>query len=244
MSTTTQTQTKAALTFVVGAPPVIYECPTCHCRHVGQAGETHTCTSHWSYQRPGYLKAKEHDRSRLDRMRHKPAEMEPVQPEQPDGKHRWVWECSVCHDRTACQNAPGFYADGHTARGLCNHKYTEFWGQAPGVWMPIMRHIERDEALRRWPRVVAHVICESLGCLSPIGAAGVVSGAYTGYWPEGGSEYMDHCHYGDCARALGNAVYGRRYHSGFMAEYRQARLLVAAEIKGNTDPVVLFGSWF
>ena len=100
--------------------------------------------------------------------------------------------------------------------------------------------MNRTEILRRYPRVVAHVIAESLGYATPGLAAQIVSDAHEGRrnW----CEWIACCHGGDPRRAVRNAIRYRHYHHGYMASYRQALALVRGAAETGREP--LLASWF
>lgn len=105
----------------------------------------------------------------------------------------------------------------------------------------------RDQILRRYPRLVSHLICESLGYFTPEGAAGAIlaivqNRACACEW------YLHMAGVGgrsleDVGRdTLRRAIGSRHHHRGFMAEYARARALVEQLVKSGESP--LFASWF
>lgn len=98
---------------------------------------------------------------------------------------------------------------------------------------------DRHEAMRRWPRVTAHMICESLGYCTPSSAAQIVLDGKRGQpnW----CEWVMACWKGDARKVLQNAIRHRHTHRGFMANYRQARLLVEDALANRREPI--FMSW-
>lgn len=129
---------------------------------------------------------------------------------------------------------------------------------------------DRDEVLRRYPALVAHLICESLGYFTPVAAANALLD-----YIQGGSNYCewyDSMAEGRFKRAAESARYkglawqrptreeydaelikvgkdvllsairNRRGHAGYMAEYQHARRLVDAVNAGKPGPT--FASWF
>lgn len=97
-----------------------------------------------------------------------------------------------------------------------------------------------DDALRRWPRLCAHVICHSLGYATPTRAADIVLAAARRR-PHF-CEWIDACYAGDPLPAVQAAIQGRHTHRGYMAEYRVARALVEQAIHDGDHCV--FASWF
>ncbi len=97
-----------------------------------------------------------------------------------------------------------------------------------------------DGILRRCPRLVAHVIAESLGYASPTLAARLVECGAAGR--ENWCEWILACYGGDARKAVRSAIRNRRSHRGYMAEVGQALALVRHTAQ-HGDPT-LFGSWF
>jgi hypothetical protein len=100
----------------------------------------------------------------------------------------------------------------------------------------------REEILRRWPRLAAHVICESLGYWSPLGAAGMIRDFKQG--KRNYSEYVASCWQGDPAGPLRRAIASRHSHNGYMASYPAARSIVDRFNADRTEPNFGLGSWF
>jgi len=98
----------------------------------------------------------------------------------------------------------------------------------------------RAEVLHRYPRVVAHVIAESLGYATPSLAARIVADAKDGR--PNYCEWIASCYGGDPRAAVKSAVARRHRHQGYMAEYRQALALVQHATETGEEP--LFASWF
>ena len=100
--------------------------------------------------------------------------------------------------------------------------------------------MDRTEVLRRYPRVVAHVIAESLGYATPSLAARIVADAREGR--PNYCEWIASCYGGDPRPVVKNAIARRHRHQGYMAEFRQALALVHHAIESGEEP--LFASWF
>lgn len=113
--------------------------------------------------------------------------------------------------------------------------------------------VTREEALRRWPRIVAHLIAESLGYFCPSAAAGAVAAA--------ANRQPFYCEwYGDTAcrmggdrseaylavtlRAVRAAIAGRKHHTGYMADYAAARTIVEMELQKRGCCSTRLASWF
>jgi len=109
-----------------------------------------------------------------------------------------------------------------------------------------------EAILERYPRIVAHLIAESLGYFTPRGAANAILHylrkqpfpcewySWIGYqaygrWPDD-KELIE-----IGAKILAGAIRYRRTHKGYMKSYKLARALIEAEKKGK-GPV--FASWF
>lgn len=96
------------------------------------------------------------------------------------------------------------------------------------------------EVLRRYSRVVAHVIAESLGYATPSLAARIVADARDGR--PNYCEWIASCYGGDPCGAVRDAIARRHRHQGYMASYRQAFELVRHHAETGEQP--LFASWF
>jgi hypothetical protein len=109
------------------------------------------------------------------------------------------------------------------------------------------------EVMQRYPCLVGHMICVSLGYFTPQSAAGALlayiegrpyscewfthmGGMYKGEWPSDekllqvGKEVVE------------QAFRGRHHHKGYMAHYPQAKALMDHVRGGGKGPV--FASWF
>lgn len=105
----------------------------------------------------------------------------------------------------------------------------------------MMRNIEdmtTTEIMSRWPRLCGHLIAESLGYFTPEAAALFIKDAVS----TGSSfcEWCMHTYRGNAVMALKRAIKDRHLHRGFMAEYKTARRLVNAAIRGVDIPLM---SW-
>ena len=104
-----------------------------------------------------------------------------------------------------------------------------------------------EEILKRYPRLAAHLICESLGYFTP-GAAANALRHFKRHQPFY-CEWYTHMAGGfDDAKVLEvgrlvleKAIRRRHHHHGYMQEYQLARRLVDAELAGNGP---IFASWF
>jgi hypothetical protein len=99
---------------------------------------------------------------------------------------------------------------------------------------------DRDYFLRRYPRLCAHVICESLGYATPSVAAMIVKDAHNGQ--ENWCEWIDACYRRRPEKAVKDAVRNRARHSGYMSEYRRALAIVQRANTDGSEPML--ASWF
>ena len=104
---------------------------------------------------------------------------------------------------------------------------------------------QRDAALRRWPRLCAHVICRSLGYATPNLAARILVAVKKNepcYCEWLGACYKPAYNPVPCVQ---EAIRHRHSHRVYMADYGQALAIVKAELDGlRTDPLCQFASWF
>jgi hypothetical protein len=92
----------------------------------------------------------------------------------------------------------------------------------------------------RWPRIVAHLICHSLGYAMPSVAAAIVFDATRGR--QNWCEWVFSCYGGDPVPALRRAITGRHGHRGYMAHFPAAKALVDEYVRSSREPE--FASWF
>ena len=110
------------------------------------------------------------------------------------------------------------------------------------------RPTTQKEVLECYPRLVAHLICGSLGYFTPGAAANAILHHIQGEpnwceWYTHMAQSWDSAKLLEVGRhALEDAVRGRHHHHGYMAEYLQARELVEHVRQGGQGPV--FASWF
>lgn len=104
-----------------------------------------------------------------------------------------------------------------------------------------------EEIVARYPRLVAHLICESLGYFTPRAAANALLHLKRGRpffceWYTHLAGGFDEARVLEVGRqVLEVAIRGRHRHHGYMADYDQARRVVAAELGGHGP---IFASWF
>ncbi len=99
---------------------------------------------------------------------------------------------------------------------------------------------EFGDYLRRYPRICAHIICDSLGYAAPTTAAKILMHAHR-QEPDY-CEWIASCYRGDARRAVEDAIRHRHNHRGYMAEFDLAIRLVQRATETGEEPV--FGSWF
>jgi len=116
------------------------------------------------------------------------------------------------------------------------------------------KEMTRDEVKARWPRLVAHMIAESLGYFTPNSAANALL-CYClrkPFWCEwyhwraerrkGGEWPTDDEVLAEGVLVLQAAIQQRHHHKGYMAHYPTALALVRRSVAKEGDP--LFASWF
>lgn len=96
------------------------------------------------------------------------------------------------------------------------------------------------QVMRRWPRICAHLICESLGYATPSTAATILYDAAMGR--ENWCEWIAACYGCKPIPAVAKAIRCRHHHRGYMAEYLHALSLVARACADKGEP--MFASWF
>jgi hypothetical protein len=97
-----------------------------------------------------------------------------------------------------------------------------------------------DEFMRRYPRITAHIIAESLGYATPSTAARIGLDGLLGR--ENWCEYVYSCFDRNARACLQRAIKYRHHHSGYMAEYKLAKRLVDHYLETGKEPT--FASWF
>lgn len=104
----------------------------------------------------------------------------------------------------------------------------------------LIKELSVEETMKRYPRITAHVIAESLGYATPSCAARILKDAREGR--KNYCEWIYSCYGGDPLPAVKNTIRNRHTHEGFMADYKSALGLVRHAIETGEEP--LFGSWF
>ena len=108
-----------------------------------------------------------------------------------------------------------------------------------------------EEVMAKYPRIVAHLIAESLGYFTPRSAAIAIIKAknnepyFCEWYTDSARRYGDMWDKENVRKVtkeiLKQAIENRHYHTGSMASYKQAKQIVDEAIKGN-EPT--FASWF
>lgn len=103
-----------------------------------------------------------------------------------------------------------------------------------------VKKLSVGETMKKYPCITAHVIAESLGYATPSCAARILKDAREG--EKNYCEWIYSCYTSDPLKAVHDAIRNRRYHTGFMADYKRAQALVKRSIETGEEP--LLGSWF
>ncbi len=108
--------------------------------------------------------------------------------------------------------------------------------------------VSTDDVIRRFPRIVSHMICESLGYFTPSAAANAVIFHKRGEpffceWYTSFAQGFDRSKVIEVGgQVLKSAIALRRFHKGYMADYGRARGIVERVRRGGKGPE--FASWF
>ncbi|MGD0088289.1 MAG: hypothetical protein ABSE73_00020 [Planctomycetota bacterium] len=101
--------------------------------------------------------------------------------------------------------------------------------------------LDTNEAvLRRYPRICAHLICESLGYATPTVAASILRAAI--HKQQHFCEWLMSCYQCNPVVPVTRAIRYRSHHRGYMSEYETAIRLVREAIQSGNEPI--FASWF
>lgn len=103
-----------------------------------------------------------------------------------------------------------------------------------------IKELSVKETMKRYPRITAHIIAQSLGYASPTCAARILKDTREGR--ENYCEWIYSCYDKNPLRAVLDSIRNRHCHKGYMAEYRLAYALVKRAIETGDEP--LFASWF
>ena len=96
------------------------------------------------------------------------------------------------------------------------------------------------EVMMRYPRICAHIICESLGYATPTMAASILLAAIQG--KKHYCEWIDACYHSNPLPAVRHSIQTRHFHRGYMAHYPRALQLVRHAINNGQEPEL--ASWF
>ena len=97
------------------------------------------------------------------------------------------------------------------------------------------------EFMKRYQRITAHIISESLGYATPSTAARIGLDGLHGR--ENCCEWVYSCYERDARKALRRSIQRRHRHEGYMSWYKEGALpLVKCAIEEKKEP--LLGSWF
>ena len=117
----------------------------------------------------------------------------------------------------------------------------------------------QDVCLKKYPRLIAHLICHSLGYFTPLAAANAISfykarEAFFCEWYSHMAQFDEQNWKKDLfdkpsvmragEDALKQAILNRHQHHGFMTEIKQAKYLVASELKNKGCTGSMLASWF
>ena len=97
-----------------------------------------------------------------------------------------------------------------------------------------------ETVLRRYPRICAHIICESLGYAKPSTAASILLAVI--HKKPHYCEWIVSCYACNPVTPVTRAIRSRSHHRGYMADYRQALRLVRQAVETGNEP--MFASWF
>ncbi len=97
-----------------------------------------------------------------------------------------------------------------------------------------------QDIMKRYPRVVAHIIAESLGYATPTNASRILNDAK--HRRENWCEWIYSCYGRDPLPAVRASIRNRHHHRGYMAEYKLAKALVDRAVQAGDEP--LLASWF
>ena len=102
------------------------------------------------------------------------------------------------------------------------------------------KDLAATDVMRRFPRIVAHIIAESLGYATPTCAARILLNAIQN--EENGCEWVYTCYGCDAGKCAEASIRNRHGHKGYMAEFKLARALVDRALETGSEPEL--ASWF
>jgi hypothetical protein len=128
-----------------------------------------------------------------------------------------------------------------------------------GIWFtgPVtpQHPINKEQAIRRWPRLVAHMVAESLGYFTVLSAANALAFHKAGKsfaceWYSHmcscrGKGFFDEATLLDVGqKVVLSAIRNRHLHRGYMASYKQAMAQVQAELSKPGVTSGMLAAWF
>lgn len=115
--------------------------------------------------------------------------------------------------------------------------------------------MSQREVIIKYPRLIAHLICESLGYFSPNAAANAIVN-YARNTPFACEWYSHMCHcrtkdyFNDAEllkigkEVLRQSFQHRKYHKGYMSEYNRAIAIIKHELENKGSTSEMLASWF
>lgn len=163
--------------------------------------------------------------------------------------HLWCWKC--CGKLIGCPECAPKLAAHVVEQGPPNEDFQMAevlagYRAALSITRPQTPR-SREQVLQRYPILVSHMICSSLGYFTPQAADGALLSYLEGrvnycewYFHRSGGNREKILEVG--RRVVEDSFRFRRSHTGMMASYRQARMLVEQVRGGGEGPI--FASWF
>ncbi len=113
--------------------------------------------------------------------------------------------------------------------------------------------MNQEQTIKKYPKLIAHMICESLGYFTPESAANALdhyrqNEPFACEWYSHMANIKSGSYWNrDSLIEIGKIVVGdsfrnRRFHKGYMNSYELARTIVEVVRRGQPGPV--FASWF
>lgn len=94
--------------------------------------------------------------------------------------------------------------------------------------------------LHRYPNIVSHIICASLGYATPTTAAYIIKDYGEG--KQNFCEWVYSCFNANPKTPIERAIKFRHSHKGFMQDFKTAKAITKEAIENNREP--LLASWF
>jgi len=102
------------------------------------------------------------------------------------------------------------------------------------------QYLTTKKVMKKYPNIVAHIICESLGYATPTKAALILKDAIEN--KENWCEWIYSCYNKQPMKAVQQSIQRRHNHKGYMAEIKNAKYLVKKALEEGKEPE--FASWF